>query len=70
MSKVLVCDRCGKRLEHGKKFHIGSLVYRYQFFTETALDDKDYDLCPVCEKAFAEFMKGPSEGSTEKKAED
>lgn len=66
MSKVLVCDRCGKKLEHSKKCTIVAAAYRYRFFKETVDDDVDYDLCPACEKAFEEFMKGPSEGSTEK----
>lgn len=67
MSRLLVCDRCGKRLESLKKFNIASVIYRYRFFTESSLDDKDYDLCPDCEKAFEEFMNGPSKELTENK---
>ena len=66
MSKVLVCDRCGKKLERTKMFcNITGTAYRYRFNKETYNDIDEYDLCPACEKAFDEFMKGPTEGSTD-----
>lgn len=66
MSKVLVCDRCGARLTRSKACLIDIKAYRYNFFKEVDSASVDYDLCPACEKAFEEFMKGPTEGSTEK----
>ena len=68
MSKVRVCDRCGKRLmgnRDGLKMLISGYKYRYfHLETETYDDYGDYDLCAQCMNNFKEFLKGPSEGST------
>ena len=59
MTKARVCDRCGKVMKHGDKYHTAK-------FKSYSVNDEDpnhwdsafsCDLCPECIKKFEGFIK-------------
>jgi hypothetical protein len=61
MSKLRICDRCGRRLERkdGIKIDIFAVKYlRFRLDTETEDDYDQHDLCNKCMDDFKAFIKG------------
>lgn len=62
MSKVRVCDRCGKKIDSrhpGMNIDIRGFKYhRFQFKCEGEYMIMAYDLCPDCKNEHDAFMKG------------
>jgi hypothetical protein len=68
MSKVRVCDRCGKRLERIYGLKIAIQAFKYGYFSLDAVREYAYDkhdLCPDCMKKYEAFIKGEAIPSIE-----
>lgn len=64
MSKVRICDRCGKHLVGRDGLRLFPKGYKY--FTldgESHYCFAERDLCPPCMEKFNEFMKGDPDES-------
>lgn len=68
MSKVRVCDRCGKRLERRSGAKIDIHAFKYKYFSFDSIAEYNYDqhdLCDVCMVSYEAFMKGEAIPSIE-----
>lgn len=68
MSKVRVCDRCGKRLERRAGVKIDIHAFKYSYFSLDSVGEYTYeqhDLCPDCMKNYETFIKGKAIPSVE-----
>lgn len=68
MSKVRVCDRCGKRLERRSGVKIDINAFKYKYFSLDSTTEYTYDqhdLCDTCMVLYEAFMKGEAIPSIE-----
>ena len=61
MSKIRVCDRCGKKLDYKSGLKIDILAVKYNRFrldTESEHEYDQHDLCPDCMDDYKAFIEG------------
>lgn len=54
--EMIVCDRCGRKIESGRVHLICWKRWMSVFLGQT--NGKDYDLCPECAKELERWMTG------------